>query len=511
MGYSAWSTRTERRQIKSAQACTGGAEIMELRRVDLKNFLRIAFQSTNKLSINAITRKNLPYFWGWIAVSVWLYAYFLPMGDFALKVSLFEAIVGDTTFYFFVMLISGSLIPLLFDGKKFVSASFYSVIVSLVCFISVLFLGPGTPSKIIMLIAVPCIGHIFISHVYAFFMVLNNAEKFYSMILVVLLPKVLIYIKPILSSTQFMLHPSAILIFFIMIILVFSTYFIKSNADTVPSFQKTKAPIEAYSLMPLVFVTFALNDVIAPATLQQQMSVFAKSQIESFYFAGILVGLAVILLLQARFSMNICIMLNLSFAFLAVGFVTDIVRMQYPDAGLASAVCFGVAYSIGIVNIYYLAGFMIKKFQSLYFYRTGFLLSSFCYLTASIFVKIFGQSEMLVPPILMTFVSICIVILFFLLSPFFIKMLYSGEWIDDAYREDISQCSRLEARLKDYKLTPAEMEVCSLLLDGYTLRQISGMLSKAYSTINTYYTSIYRKLNINSRTELLLLLQEYKK
>ncbi|WP_033117669.1 helix-turn-helix transcriptional regulator [Intestinimonas butyriciproducens] len=483
---------------------------MGVHKFDLKSLLGLVFRSTNKLSIKAVTRQNLPYFWGWIAVSVWLYAYFLPMGDFALKVSLFEEIVGDTTFYFYVMLISGSLIPFLFDGKKFVSASFYSVIVSLICFILVLFLGPGIPSKIIMLIAVPCIGHIFISHVYAFFMILNNSEKFYSMILVVLFPKVLMYIKPILSSTQLKLHPFAILIFFIMITLAFSTYFIKSHANMVPSLQKTKAPVKSYSLMPVIFIVFALNDVIAPATLQQ-ISDFSKIQIESLYFTGILAGLAVILLLQTRLSMNLCIMLNLSFALLALGFVIDIARMQYPDAGLVSAVCFGAAYSIGIVNIYYLAGFMIKKFQSIYFYRTGFLLSSLCYLAVSIFVKIFGQSEILVPPILMAFVSICIIILFFILSPFFIKMLYSGEWIDDAYRGDISQCSRLEARLKDYKLTPAEMEVCRLLLDGYTLRQISGMQSKAYATINTYCTSIYRKLNINSRTELLMLLQEYKK
>jgi DNA-binding CsgD family transcriptional regulator len=487
-----------------------GAEIMRVHKIDLKSLLGSAFWSANKLSIKAVTRENLPYFGGLIAVSVWLYAYFLPMGGFALKVSLFEEIVGDTTFYFYVMLISGSLIPLLFDGKRFVSASFYSVIVSLVCFISVLFLGPGIPSKIILLIAVPCIGHIFISHVYAFFMVLNNSEKFYSMILFVLIPKVLMYIQPILSSTQLKPHPFTILIFSIIIILAFSTYFIKSHADTVPSFQKVKAPIKAYSLMPVIFIVFALNDVIAPATLQQ-MSGFAKSQIESFYFIGILAGLAVILLLQTCFSMNICIMLNLSFAFLALGFVVDIVRMQYPDVGLVSAVCFGVAYSIGIVNIYYLAGFMIKKFQSIYFYRTGFLLSSLCYLAAFIFVKISGQSEMQVPPILMAFISICIIILFFILSPFFIKMLYSGEWIDDAYRGDISQCSRLEARMKEYKLTPAEIEVCRLLLDGYTLRQISGMQSKAYATINTHCTSIYRKLNINSRTELILLLQEYKK
>lgn len=483
---------------------------MRLYITDITNFFRLAFRSTNKLSIMAITKNNLPYFWGWIAIFIWLYSYFLPMGDFAFESNMFKEIMDDSPAYFYFWLISGCLIPLFLDGKKFVSAAFYSVMVSLVCFVVVLFIQPGTLSKVIMLIAVPCIAHIFVSSVYTFFMVLNNSEKFYSMILAVLLPKVLMYIKPALSSTQFVIDPSIILIFFIMITLAFSYYFIKRNIDMVPSCKKVKAPLKAYSLMPVVFVAFALNDIIAPATLHQ-MSSNANSQIESYYFFGILIGLAVVLLLQNRFSMNICIMLNLSFAFLAVGFLTDIVRMQYPDMVLVSAVCFGIAYSIGIVNIYYLTGFMIKKFRSISFYRIGILLSGLYYFVTSIFVHIFEQSELLVAPILMAFISICIVILFFILSPLFIKMLYSGEWIDDAYREDVSQCSRLEAKLKDYKLTPAEMEVCRLLLDGYTLRQISGIESKAYATINTYCTSIYRKLHINSRTELLMLLQEYKK
>ncbi len=482
---------------------------MGLHRVDSKNIFKSVFTSSNKLSIKAITRENLPHLWGWVAVSIWLYAYFLPMGDFALKTQMLQNIIGDTNYYFYVMLVTGSLIPLLLDGKKFVPASFYSVIICLICYTLVLFLEPNTLSRIILLITVPCIGHIFISHVYSFFMVLNNSEKLFSMILVVLLPKVLMQAEPVLNSASFKIHPSTILIYIIMITLAFTTYLIKSNVKVIPSCKKIKAPIKAYSLMPVVFIMFALNDVIAPSILQQ-MSDLTKNQIENCYFLGIVIGLALILVMQTRFSVNICIMLNLSFALLTVGFVTDIVRIHYPSAGLVTAVCFGLAYSIGIVNTYYLAGFMIKKFQSIYFYLTGFLLSSACYMATSIFVKFFGQGDHLVSSILMAFVSICIVILFFILSPFFIRMLYSGEWIDDTYREDVSRCSRLEARLRDYRLTPAEIEVCSLLLEGYTLRQISGMLSKAYATINTYCTSIYRKLNINSRTELLVLLSEYK-
>ncbi len=477
--------------------------------VNLKDRFPVLFRTRSRLSIKHITRENRPYFWGLVAVAVWLYAFFLPMG-FAFEGEPFSAIVGDSNLHFYVMLITGSLIPILFDGKKFVPAAFYSVLICMACFAAVLFLGPGTLSKAIMLIAAPCIGHIFIAHIYAFFMVLNNSEKFYAMILVVLVPRLLLYAKPVLDSTQFGLHPSVILVLFIMLSLAYSTYLIKARASTIPSLERIKAPLEAYSLLPVVFIMFALNDVMAPAALQQ-ISGLAPSRIEGAYFLGILLGLAALFFLQVRFSMNICIMLNLSLAFLAVGFVSDIIRIEYPEAGLGAAFCFGVAYAIGIVNTYYLAGLMIKKFRSIYFYLAGFLLSSLCYLAVSLFVHVFGRTELLVSSILMAFVSICIIILFFILSPFFIKMLYSGEWIDDVYRPDISRGSRLEARLKDYKLTPAEREVCRLLLDGYTLRQIAGMQSRAYATINTHCTSIYRKLNINSRTELLLLLQDYKK
>jgi predicted membrane metal-binding protein len=77
-------------------------------------------------------------------------------------------------------------------------------------------------------------------------MILNNSEKFYSMVLVVLLPKILMYIKPVLSNTQ-----SIILIFFIMLSLVLSTYIIKSHRDRIPSFQKVKAPIKGVGLSDL--------------------------------------------------------------------------------------------------------------------------------------------------------------------------------------------------------------------------------------------------------------------
>ncbi|NLE25110.1 MAG: helix-turn-helix transcriptional regulator [Clostridiaceae bacterium] len=471
-------------------------------------FLKAIFRPADTLSLRSISKKNLPYFIAWIAVFTWIYAYILPMGGFKFESNLYNQIVDDSTVIFYIWLIAGCITPVLFSGRKFVPKTFYFVITAMASFIVIRFTGDSIVSKIIMIIGATCIGYIFSACVYAFFMVLNNAEKFYSMILAVLLPRLLLFAKPVLSWQYSALDPATVIVIIVIIILAVCSYFFKYNVDSMPETDNIKAPAKAYSLMPLVFVILALNDVIAPACLNQSSGI-SKAQIEGFYFIGILLGVIIVIILQKRFLINICNMLNISFALLAIGFVADIISMQDNSGKIVSALCFGCSYSIGFINMYYLAGFMAKKFQSIKFYRVGIILSAIYYLVAFISLDLFENIEFLPYSIFMAFISICIVIIFFILSPFFIRMLYSGEWIDDSYRDDVTNCSRLEAKLRDYKLTPAEIDVCRLLLEGCTLRQISGILSKAYATINTYCTSIYRKMNINSRAELLLILQQY--
>lgn len=53
-------------------------------------------------------------------------------------------------------------------------------------------------------------------------------------------------------------------------------------------------------------------------------------------------------------------------------------------------------------------------------------------------------------------------------------------------------------------LTPREKELFSLLLEGYTLKESAKQLSIKYSTANTHMTGIYKKLNVNSRAELII-------
>jgi DNA-binding CsgD family transcriptional regulator len=53
-------------------------------------------------------------------------------------------------------------------------------------------------------------------------------------------------------------------------------------------------------------------------------------------------------------------------------------------------------------------------------------------------------------------------------------------------------------------LTPREHDLYLLLMEGYTLMECALKLSVKYSTANTHMTSVYRKLEVNSRAELII-------
>lgn len=54
------------------------------------------------------------------------------------------------------------------------------------------------------------------------------------------------------------------------------------------------------------------------------------------------------------------------------------------------------------------------------------------------------------------------------------------------------------------QLTPREHDLYLLLLQGFTLKESAQQLSVKYSTANTHMTSIYKKLGVKSRAELII-------
>jgi DNA-binding CsgD family transcriptional regulator len=94
-------------------------------------------------------------------------------------------------------------------------------------------------------------------------------------------------------------------------------------------------------------------------------------------------------------------------------------------------------------------------------------------------------------------------------TPFFFLAQGKKEWIADLSRQEVTFGDALNSFFEDWKLSKREKEVARLLLSGLTLRQIALTMSLSYATINTYQNSLYRKLGVNSRSELLLRCQAF--
>jgi DNA-binding NarL/FixJ family response regulator len=55
--------------------------------------------------------------------------------------------------------------------------------------------------------------------------------------------------------------------------------------------------------------------------------------------------------------------------------------------------------------------------------------------------------------------------------------------------------------LKEYELTPREMELLYALVDGLSYKKIAEKYSVAISTVQTHISNIYQKLHVNSKSQ----------
>ena len=79
-------------------------------------------------------------------------------------------------------------------------------------------------------------------------------------------------------------------------------------------------------------------------------------------------------------------------------------------------------------------------------------------------------------------------------------------WVSDNVPADEKRTNLTEEdrKRRTMSLTPREYNLFLLLLEGFTLKESAKHLSVKYSTANTHMTSIYKKLNVNSRAELII-------
>jgi len=101
---------------------------------------------------------------------------------------------------------------------------------------------------------------------------------------------------------------------------------------------------------------------------------------------------------------------------------------------------------------------------------------------------------------LFEYISYLILILLFIIPPY----LWASKHIvflgsRSAYNISDSFIAILS---EDFSLTPREMDIISLILEGYSNKEIEDRLSISYSTVKNHLYNIYKKIGIYSRLEL---------
>jgi|GEM_PF-2471044 RNA polymerase sigma factor (sigma-70 family) len=74
-----------------------------------------------------------------------------------------------------------------------------------------------------------------------------------------------------------------------------------------------------------------------------------------------------------------------------------------------------------------------------------------------------------------------------------------------------SEEERQQAQSRIAQLTAKEKLVFDFLVEGYTIKEIAKRLGISYSTVNTHMNAVYRKLGVNTRSQLIICYRQYSK
>lgn len=223
----------------------------------------------------------------------------------------------------------------------------------------------------------------------------------------------------------------------------------------------------------------------------------------SFLCIGMILAAVVLILFLVVFKLNVWLLWNVFFVFavtmVLLAIYTPQIRSAVPHYFFSGLALLGWPLSI------YMLGCAQRRFADYALLKKCTLifavLSPITVLTDDLIEEFFPKSM----PVASLIVVLIIVLAFLILSPFSYRYLFSSEWVNELHRSDM-QINDLNTEKTDlfagYDLTPRQREVAVLLLKAKTRRQIAGELGLSESTIKMHTAELYRKLNINSRTEL---------
>jgi len=457
------------------------------------------------VNLKWLRRQNIPYVFIWIFYYAWVIAFTTwwtasPLTENVFSTQLRELMHSLT-------LVSSAAFVFIIRKEWFVKTARIGAVL-IITGMSIFFTTPNaniqTLSAVISSIAMGCVN---ISILIPFIFLLNNTEKLYAVVGSNLLIQLLsLFLE---SNTQRSIE------------FVLSAAILAVSLGTIVFFRKNDIVEYIYDPKPdlprfhrRIYLSLLFNCAIAilcKGVGKGILNVAAESagaSVLTWYCVGGLAGCLLYILIYT-FTKKAYIWLgNMTFASVAISYMLNAFLHHIQALTVPFAVLLGLGSTMGMINMYYILGVIGKKYDSMRYVRLYiFFIGVFgggSGIAVGSLISVGGTLEL---PIFASIFSVVVMIAFMFISPIMERADYVNVWGFDSQQSEIDN-EQLHV-FRKYRLSKREIQVCKLLLQGYTMRQISGILSIAYPTVNTYCTSIYRKTKINSRSELLQVFKDY--
>ncbi len=459
----------------------------------------------NVINLSGIRRQNAPYLVVWVLYYAWVVAYATWWTASPISDSVSDAQLRSLMHA--VNLLSSAAFVLIIRRQKFVTTARIFAVLIVLC-MAAYYLIPSDPTSaaaaVLGSVAIGCFN---ISILIPFVFMLNNTEKLYA----VVSSNLLIQLISLLNEQSIPDLAEPVISFVLLLFSLGAVLFFRKKAE------KTE-PIAENIIKPAinrrVYLSLLFNCAIAilckgagKGILNITAANFGSTVITGYYLGG-LAGCILYVLMYA-FTKKAYIWLgNVTFSTITIALLCNAFIRQAPELAVPFSVLLGVGTTVGMINMYYIIGVIGKKYDSMRYVRISILsVGLFGGITGILVGNWIDRAGTYEISVSASVLAAVVMLAFMFVSPVMERADYVNDWGLDSGRKEVG--GGYTALFRVYGLSKREAEVCELLLQGFTLRQISAILPISYSTVNTYCTSAYRKLHINSRTELVIKFKDY--
>jgi DNA-binding CsgD family transcriptional regulator len=463
----------------------------------------------NVVNVKAIRKSNLPYIFIWIVYYAWVIVFTTWWTASPVTENLISS--GLKSLLHSINLLSSAFFVLIIRKEWFVKTARIGAVLIIVGMILFMLTSNSSLQLSSLTVFGVTIGIVNISILIPFVFVMNNTEKFYSVLCSNALINLIMLIEIIYLGDKLRGYGVYIISFSILATALLSTIFFKKSSLV----NYSKELIEAPKITPRIYLTLLNNCAIAilcKGIGKGILNIRAQNHVDVhlLYYVGGLLGCILYFALNALYKRAFIWLNNITFSTIAMGLVCNAFVDDIPQLLTVFAILLGLGGTIGMINMYYILAVVGKKYNSMTYIKLSIFLIGLCGGISGVVIgNVISSIDTARFSIIASIIATAFLLIFLILSPSLVKAQQYNDWVKDAGRTEID--NRQKNIFTAYHLSKRELEVCKLLLEGYTLRQVSGILSIAYSTVNTYCTSAYRKLNINSRSELMIMFKDYLK